>query len=566
MKIEKLPNMNFKFLIISVILTLGFTGSAFAQELLEQKEFTADEIDEMRHKAVLVTMHEGTFFIELFPQDAPNTVYQFLKLVDSGYYDGVVFHRIIPGFMIQGGDPNTKNPEFDQSLWGTGGPGYVIKEEFNTIEHDRGVVSMARGQHQDSAGSQFFIVHRDSNFLDGKYTAFGRLVPGTYSFGNLNEVANLETNNRDQPVDVLKATIIKASVVDPYSPPTMLAEPDRISSLIKEVRTSSGKVDKYINSEHQISFYLPYRWMPVEGDGMDEGKLNLILEPTAKEHNVQKQIEQTGFTPQVLVFAVERDRTLSDNEVSASFFSVAGGEDPKALNNYIFTNPDGRQAHLMITTQDYKTDTETIQFKVLQLHFTNSELDYSIIYVNLTEWFRYESSSFHQTVKNFEVMIDGKMQPINFHTHPVFMNVIEEARDKPLPESLPPENIAGCLIATASYGSELAPQVQLLREIRDNAVLQTQSGVLFMEGFNQFYYSFSPTIADYERENPAFKEAVKITLTPLLMSLTLLQHVDINSEHEMLGYGIGVILLNIGMYFIAPAVLITKIRSLYKLQ
>ena len=87
-----------------------------------------------------------------------------------------------------------------------------------------------------------------------------------------------------------------------------------------------------------------------------------------------------------------------------------------------------------------------------------------------------------------------------------------------------------------------------------------------MVGFNQLYYSFSPIIADYERENPVFKEAVKLTITPLLTSLTLLQYVDFNSEYEMLGYGTAVILLNIGMYFIAPAVLITKIRSFYKLQ
>jgi len=119
----------------------------------------------------------------------------------------------------------------------------------------------------------------------------------------------------------------------------------------------------------------------------------------------------------------------------------------------------------------------------------------------------------------------------------------------------------GCLIATAAFGSEMAPQVQFLREIRDNTVLQTQSGTTFMTGFNQFYYSFSPTIADYERENPAFKEAVKLTLTPLLTSLTLLQYADIDSESEMLGYGIGVILLNIGMYFVAPAVVIFKIKN-----
>ena len=119
----------------------------------------------------------------------------------------------------------------------------------------------------------------------------------------------------------------------------------------------------------------------------------------------------------------------------------------------------------------------------------------------------------------------------------------------------------GCLIATATFGSEMAPQVQFLREIRDNTVLQTESGTSFMAGFNQFYYSFSPAIADYERENPAFKEAVKLTLTPLLTSLTLLQYADIDSESEMLGYGISIILLNIGMYFVAPAILIMKVKK-----
>ena len=119
----------------------------------------------------------------------------------------------------------------------------------------------------------------------------------------------------------------------------------------------------------------------------------------------------------------------------------------------------------------------------------------------------------------------------------------------------------GCLIATAAFGSEMAPQIQFLREIRDNTVLQTESGSAFMTGFNQFYYSFSPAIADYERENPAFKEVVKIAVTPMLTSLVILNYVDIDSEEEMLGYGIGIILLNIGMYFVAPAMIIFKIRN-----
>jgi hypothetical protein len=143
--------------------------------------------------------------------------------------------------------------------------------------------------------------------------------------------------------------------------------------------------------------------------------------------------------------------------------------------------------------------------------------------------------------------------PSDFALYSVLYDHIEDTFDVT-------QSGGGCLIATAAFGSEMAPQVQFLRELRDNTVLQTQSGTSFMTGFNQFYYSFSPTIADYERDNPAFKETVKITLTPLLASLTLLQYVDIDSESEMLGYGISVILLNIGMYFVAPAVLIMKIR------
>jgi len=123
------------------------------------------------------------------------------------------------------------------------------------------------------------------------------------------------------------------------------------------------------------------------------------------------------------------------------------------------------------------------------------------------------------------------------------------------------EEGGGCLIATATYGSELAPQVQQLRELRDYSLLQTESGTSFMESFNQFYYSFSPTIADYERENPVFKEIVKLTITPMISSLSILNYVDMDSEAEVLGYGISLILLNIGMYFVAPAILIIKFKN-----
>ena len=121
------------------------------------------------------------------------------------------------------------------------------------------------------------------------------------------------------------------------------------------------------------------------------------------------------------------------------------------------------------------------------------------------------------------------------------------------------EENGGCLIATATFGSELAPQVQQLRELRDNTILETSSGMAFMTAFNQFYYSFSPTVADFEREQPIFKEVMKVTLTPMLSSLSLLNHVNIDSEQEMLGYGISMILLNIGMYVGIPVFGVLKL-------
>jgi len=123
----------------------------------------------------------------------------------------------------------------------------------------------------------------------------------------------------------------------------------------------------------------------------------------------------------------------------------------------------------------------------------------------------------------------------------------------------------GCLIATATFGSELAPQVQMLREIRDEVVLNTNSGTSFMLGFNQFYYSFSPIISDWERENPNFKEFMKLTLTPLLTSLSILSFFEINSEAEMIGFGVGLILLNLGMYFVAPTLIVIKREKIRKL-
>ena len=160
----------------------------------------------------------------------------------------------------------------------------------------------------------------------------------------------------------------------------------------------------------------------------------------------------------------------------------------------------------------------------------------------------------------FKVEMEGILfQPIPLETTYFTINVGEGQSTQPIQGNN--SEGGGCLIATAAFGSEMSPQVQQLREIRDNVIMQTSYGKSFMTGFNQFYYSFSPYVADYERENPVFKEAVKVTLAPMLTSLTLLNYVQVDTEEEMLGYGIGIILLNIGMYFVAPAAAIIAIKS-----
>jgi peptidyl-prolyl cis-trans isomerase B (cyclophilin B) len=144
-------------------------------------------------KAVIETKY-GEMEIRFFPDAAPGHVNNFVKLAGEGFYDGTIFHRVIPGFMIQGGDPNTKGP--DKRSYGTGGPGHTVKAEFNAISHKRGIVSMARSQDPDSAGSQFFIVVKDSTFLDRQYTVFGEVVRG---MDVADKIVGLPRDPRDLP-------------------------------------------------------------------------------------------------------------------------------------------------------------------------------------------------------------------------------------------------------------------------------------------------------------------------------------------------------------------------------
>jgi peptidyl-prolyl cis-trans isomerase B (cyclophilin B) len=159
-------------------------------------------------KAVIKTKF-GDIYIKFYPDAAPNHVQNFIKLAKSGFYDGTIFHRVIPGFMIQGGDPNTKS-SLRKETYGQGGPKdekgnpVLLKAEFSDIPHKRGIVSMARANEPDTAGSQFFIVVEQSPFLDGKYTAFGEVTKG---LGVADKIVNVPRNDRDLPNERIEMTV-----------------------------------------------------------------------------------------------------------------------------------------------------------------------------------------------------------------------------------------------------------------------------------------------------------------------------------------------------------------------
>src|ERR687891_1242611 len=158
----------------------------------------------------IISSNLGDIKVEFYPEHAPKTVDNFRELAKKGFYDGLIFHRIVPNFVIQGGDPNTRDLS-NRTRWGTGGPGWNIKAEFNKNKHSRGTLSMARSQDPDSAGSQFFIVLKDSNFLDGQYTVFGRVISG---MDIVDKIASLKTDSSDAPVDTETAKMIKVTVSD----------------------------------------------------------------------------------------------------------------------------------------------------------------------------------------------------------------------------------------------------------------------------------------------------------------------------------------------------------------
>ena len=498
------------FSVITIsLLVIGFGNYAFAQ---------------YDDKLVVLETNLGNIVIDFFPNDAPNHIENFIGLAESGFYDGVIFHRIIPGFMIQGGDPNTVSG--DPNTWGTGGPSTSVDAEFNTIKHNRGIVSMARSADPNSGGSQFFIVHGDSNFLDEQYTVFGRIVTEE-SFETLDRIAGVETEPVDRPVDPEQVKIIKATVTNrsEISNILELQEPERTQST--EIPSTGNQ--KYESAEHEIGFSVPEGWLSQNPEKVEENSPDVVA--------VGPKI---GVMNPVISLSVQEtnQRTLDDlisEKIETMRLVVELGNLKIISQEKIILN--GNEAYVTEAEGTFFTNEEKFDVKFKEVMIYDTEKFYTLAYSNGLDDFDSQLPRFEESIDSFEIL----------------------SEDVSVDEST--EEGGGCLIATATFGTEFAPQVQQLREIRDNTILSTESGIAFMSGFNQFYYSFSPTIADLERESPIFKEIVKISITPMLSTLSILNFVEINSEAEMLSYGIGIVLMNVGIYFAAPAIIIYKIRK-----
>jgi peptidyl-prolyl cis-trans isomerase B (cyclophilin B) len=189
----------FKISFILVFISV-FSLSAFAE--MKQKTLTKEEIKKMAETRAVIETKLGNIELRFFPEVAPNHVNNFIELAKKGFYDGTIFHRVIPGFMIQGGDPNSKDP--DRAKHGMGGPGYTIKAEFNEKHHKRGTLSMARSANPDSAGSQFFICVADALFLDRQYTVFGEVVSGMEV---ADKIVNQPRDKRDNPLEKIEMKV-----------------------------------------------------------------------------------------------------------------------------------------------------------------------------------------------------------------------------------------------------------------------------------------------------------------------------------------------------------------------
>lgn len=498
---------------------------------------------------VVIETQLGTITIELFDEDAPLHVENFRTLASSGNYDSTLFHRIIPGFMIQGGDPNTI--EGDPSTWGQGGPSGSVPAEFNDIRHERGIVSMARSSDPDSAGSQFFIVHEPSSFLDESYTVFGRIVT-TESFDTLDAIAALDTGASDRPIETESARIIRAYTtprseagplleqddvlrispppesettppITPTPPETPPSTPETTPPIISPTPNLVDGV--YTNKDLGISLVQPVGWTTVEPN-----KTQPFIPDVAMIYITENATPATiGLNIQ---YVGQRDIDTFVSEKIEEVYRPAIDAGNLVIDSNEHAVVSGKDAVVVNATGVINRGGTDIDLTFQEIVFEIDDKFYAFTYTNLTE-------DFDARMGDFETTIDS------FTTSTAPMSDITST-------STPPPEGGGCLIATAAYGTEMAHEIQMLREIRDTTLMNTALGSAFMTEFNNVYYTFSPTVADWERQSPELRSVVRALITPMMTTLSIMSLADTESDTLPVLLGALVIALNMGIYIAAP--------------
>ena len=342
----------------------------------------------------------GNVVIEFFSTDAPKTVENFINLTENGFYDGTKFHRIIPNFMIQGGDPLSKDTSLVQQ-WGTGSSGHTIDAEFNDIKHLRGIVSMARARDPNSASSQFFIVHKDSTFLDKQYTVFGRLITQE-SYDVLDSISSLETNHNatsmplDAPLDLDSATIksIKIKDLSEIPNPLNLGEPERIIS------HSTFNEGNYTNTLYGFSFQAPKGWVLQEPPKTQPQTPDVVIVDTQdKEFNA------------VIAFLIEDKNKTSleqhgkDTRKSLQPIIDSGrltilSEENKNLNGF--------NTHITQAKGGFSVKDKLFIIKYKEIVLENDNKFYTITYTNQEKNFDSNLAAFDNVLDSFEKSVKQK--------------------------------------------------------------------------------------------------------------------------------------------------------------